>query len=210
MASIQKIFFQPQRGFRSFEWDDATNTVVTGDEGTLYELDGVIQERHRNIVSLTKQPVEFGAAITDHAIRQPITINVRGVITNSPSIQQLGNNLPGEAGFGEQAVQGFTGERIQSAFRGIIELQNRRRPMTLQTGLVNYVNMVLTDVQVPNNKNNRLLLDMTFEEAIIIYPDDDSNEAQLVLASETSEVDYASAAIALGGLAVGGLVGLIN
>lgn len=212
MASIQKIFFQPQRGFREFTWNEKTNDVDPDDEGTLWELDGVMQERHRNVISLTKQPVEYGAAITDHSFRQPIIINVQGIITNSPSLKQLGNNIPnfdGNNGVFTQVAQSFTGERIQSAYAGLMKLQNKRLPMRLQTGLLNYENMVLTDVQVPNNKNNRLLLDMTFEEAIIIKPDSDSNEAQIVLASDTNEIDYFTAVAALAGIGVAGLAGLI-
>lgn len=208
MASIQKIFFQPQRGFKSYSWDTSTNAKIE-DSGILYELDGVIQERHRNIVSLTKQPIEFGAAITDHSIRQPVTVNVRGVITNSPSIKQLGNNIPNNDGVFNQVSQSFTGERIQSAFAGLIKLQNIRQPMTLQTGLLNYENMVLTDVQVPNNKNNRLMLDLTFEEAIIVDPDGERTDSQIVIASETDDVDYFTAASSLAGLGIGALAGLV-
>lgn len=211
MASIQKIFFKPQRGFREFIYDSNGNIT---NEGTLWELDGVIQETHHTSIGLTKQPIEFGASIADHAIRQPIIVRVQGVITNSPTLKQLGNNIPtdveGGAGVIKQYAQGFTGERIQSAYAGLLKIMNKRQPMTLQTGLLNYENMVLTDMQVPNNKNNRLLLDLTFEEAIIVKPGAVGTDPKIVLASTTDEVDFVTALTALAGMGVGVVAGLIN
>lgn len=206
--SLQSLFFRPQRGIRKYTRND-DGSLVLGASGepisTLYQIDGVIEEMHRNDIKLTKHPIEFGANITDHAIKQPYIITVSGVVTNSPSLKQLGNRLPGSAVFYEQAISAFTGSRIQEAYVGLLEIQNERELMSLQTGLVVYDNMVLTKVSTPNNKENRLMLNMTFEEAIVV--DDQAVEVggvgtQYRLTTTPSAIDYATIATSLTSLGV--------
>ena len=40
------------------------------------ELDAVLTETHNNQVRLTKNPVELGADITDHAVIEPKRLNI--------------------------------------------------------------------------------------------------------------------------------------
>lgn len=48
------------------------------------QLDAVLNEDHNNMVTITKNPVEAGTDITDHAIIQPKKLSVRGAVSDSP------------------------------------------------------------------------------------------------------------------------------
>lgn len=207
MANLQTIFFKPQRGFVDIERDsdgnavlDATNNV----QGTLYQLDGVIKETHQNTVRHSKHPVEYGANLTDHAIKQPYRVTIEGVITNTPFAKQLMNNIPGKADFVGTITQSVTGTRIREAYKGLVELQNKLWPFTLQTGLLSYNNMGLIKVSTPNDIKNQLLLTLTFEEMIIADLDESQKNLYNVTTTPT-EVDWAAAATALTGFAIAGL-----
>ena len=93
------------------------------------------------------------------------------------------------------------------AYKGLLIIQNKMLPMTLQTGLLSYENMVLVDVSVPNNKNNRLMLTLTFEEAIIVGAGNQGTNAQVKLTTTTTETDYITAGVTLASLGIG--IGLI-
>ena len=161
MADLQSIFFRPQRGYRTYDRD----TEVKSD--TLYQLDGVISEQHTSTAQITKHPVEYGVNISDHVIKQPMKIIVNGVVTNSPFLKQMLNTLPGNPSYAQQATEVLKGERARNAFKGLIELQNERQPVSLQTGLLVYENMILTGVSAPNDLQDNLRVRLTFEEIFI-------------------------------------------
>ena len=66
------------------------------------ELDAVISETHNNNISLTKNPIELGADITDHAIIEPKKINIVAQVSDTP----LGTAALGEI---VDSVTGFFG-----------------------------------------------------------------------------------------------------
>lgn len=207
--SLQSIFFSPQRGVTRDKYTSTGGISRTEDdekETEFFELDGVIEEQHRNVIKLTQHPIEYGTQIADHAIRQPLVIRVQGIITNSPSLKQLGNEIPGYQGYVNTAVESFTNARIRTAYKSLIEIQNERRLMILQTGLLNYKNMVLTKVSTPNNIENNLMLDMTFTEAIVTSEEDTDGEKGYQLTTATSETNYALLAQSFLALAISGVL----
>lgn len=179
MGIVQSIFFRPQRGYRKYKNIGQTNyNPITGEvsadiyskvvEDTLYQLDGVISETHSSSAIVTQHPVEYGVNIADHVIKQPQKIVVNGVVTNSPSVGQLFNRLPGGAKFGARALSMLTGSRVREAYAGLVALQNERKPIRLQTGLLVYDNMVLTDISAPNDLEGNLKVTLTFTEVFVV------------------------------------------
>lgn len=204
MGAIQSIFFKPARGYKKYTYSDTG--VITGKLDTLYQLDGVIREQHTSIARVTKHPVEYGVDLTDHVIKQPMKVVVEGIVTNSPFGKQLLNRLPGDpqtAGNKAEAV--LKGERARNAYAGLVELQNERLPISLQTGLLQYENMVLTNIAAPNDVQNNLRVTLTFEE-IFIADGSTTGAIQGVTTTPTQE-DYLSAGVAMAGIGVN-LVGL--
>jgi hypothetical protein len=207
MGAIQSLFFRPSRGYRKYiekSIYEGTSTVKYKTVGTiLYQLDGVISEQHESIATVTSHPVEYGVNLTDHVIKQPMKIVVNGIVTNSPSLAQLFNILPGDANFVSQAVSTFTGARVRNAYQGLIALQNAREPLRLQTGLMTYDNMILTNVSAPNNLENNLKVRLTFTE---IFVADGTNTGALQgITTTPTDVDWMTVAATLGGLGIAGL-----
>lgn len=195
MAVVQSIFFQPQRGYRKYEDSQGYNASTGRAAGskvgsTLYQLDGVISEQHESTATVTKHPVEYGVSIADHVIKQPTKIIVNGIVTNSPFLKQTLNRLPGDSEFGILAKAGeiFKGERARNAYAGLIELQNERKPVSLQTGLLTYENMVLTGVSAPNDVQGNLRVRLTFEEVFIA--DGTNTGAVQAVTSTPIEADF--------------------
>lgn len=203
MATLQSIFFKPVRGYKKYNYSAQGANI--GVQSTLYRLDGVIDEQHNSRATITKHPVEYGVNISDHVIKQPMKVIVNGIVTNSPFIKQLFNRLPGDPlTAGVKAINVFKGERARNAYAGLIELQNERLPVQLQTGLLTYDNMILTDVSAPNDIQNNLKVRLTFEE-IFIANGSDTGAIQAVTSSPT-QADALAAATILGGLGINELI----
>ena len=66
------------------------------------ELDAILSESHSNEVTITTNPVELGADITDHAIIQPKKLQILAQVSDTPL---------GSAAFGEliYSITGFFG-----------------------------------------------------------------------------------------------------
>lgn len=197
MATVQSLFFRPSRGYRKYTFNDDGSKTLTDH---LYELDAVVDEQHVATATITKHPVEYGADIASHVIRQPMKITVNGVVTNSPSLKQLANSLPGGAKFASQAKGALTGSRARSAYEGLLELMNERKPVLLQTGLKAYENMVLTSISTPNDLQNNLRVRLVFEEIFVVGSEDEG--AIQAVTSLPTEIDIVTAATALAGLGI--------
>ena len=202
MGALQSIFFRPERGYKKYNFDLDGNKIDVNP--LLYQLDGVIKEQHSSRVQLTKHPVEYGVNISDHAIKQPMKVIVDGVVTNSPFAKQLLNRLPGDAVILKNVVDVLQGERARNAYAGLIELQNERKPVRLQTGLLSYENMMLVDVSAPNDIQDNLRVKLTFEE--IFIADGVTTGAIQGVVSAPVAADIASVALSLGALIGGNLV----
>lgn len=198
MGTLQSIFFKPVRGYKKYKFNSSGN--IDGLEDTLYRLDGVINEQHSSNVKLTKHPVEFGVDLTDYAIKQPMKVIVNGIVTNSPLLKQLTNVLPGNPTLTDQFTDTLKGERARNAYKGLIELQNERLPVRLQTGLLSYENMVLTNVSAPNDIQDNLRVRLTFEEIFIV--NGSTTGALQKVTTEPGEIDTLTAITSLAGLGI--------
>jgi len=217
MGTLQSIFFKPSRGYRKYKPSGITSalsegTYVPSEEikpysevsDTLYRLDGVISEQHSSTAKITKHPVEYGVDISDYVIKQPMKVIVNGIVTNSPFVTQLVNRLPGDPSFMsvKKALSGITGSRVRNAYKGLINLQNERQPVSLQTGLLVYDNMVLTDVSAPNDLEGNLKVRLTFEEIFVVSGS--KTGATEAITNKPSDIDTVTALKFIGGL---GLIG---
>lgn len=90
-----------------------------------FVADITVREVHRDELVITKLPVEQGAAITDHAYKQPATVSIETGWSNS-STEADGNP-----------------NYIQEKYGDIIALQASRQPVDIITGKRVYRNMLL-------------------------------------------------------------------
>ena len=132
------------------------------------ELDAVLEESHSHSVRLTKNPVEFGADITDHAVIEPSKLTIIGVVSDSPLYDlQLGPLIDSSASFGTTTDDNVT--RSSAAYNAMLDLMRLREPVTVQTNLKLYENFVIVNVSTSQDKDsvNVVELHIELEEVII-------------------------------------------
>jgi len=133
------------------------------------QLDAMISEAHDNSVRLTKHPIEKGADITDHAVVEPKRITLNGVVSDSPlglaAFAQIIDNITGL--FGSATSDNLT--RSQAAYNTLLQAQESRVPLTVQTKLKLYENMLITKIRTVQDKDTSRIVDMIIDldEALI-------------------------------------------
>jgi hypothetical protein len=132
------------------------------------QLDAVISESHVNEVSLTNNPVELGAEITDHAVVQPKKLNIVAQVSDTPlGLAAFGQIVDLVTGlFGSSTSENIT--RTNAAYNAIVQLQEAREPIELQTKLKLYTNMIITNVSVQQDKNTSRIVRMSIDVQQVI------------------------------------------
>lgn len=125
---------------------------VSSNFGTV-TFDTVTLEEHRYASRVTHYPVEFGTIISDHIIKEPDVVSISGIISDTP--------LNIFASF----------NRSVAAFNQLVELQSRRLPITLVTGIKVYTNMAIILLDVPRNMKTGQTLTFNMEFQKIIFDD---------------------------------------
>lgn len=134
------------------------------------QLDAVLSETHDNTVRLTKNPVELGADITDHAIIEPKRITIVAQVSDTPlGIAALGQIVDLITGlFGTSTTDNIT--RSNAAYNALVQLQETREPIEVQTRLRLYQDMIITGINVTQDKDTSRIVSMTIslEEVLIV------------------------------------------
>lgn len=116
-------------------------------------FDTVTIEEHRYASRATAYPVEFGTIISDHIIKEPDVVSITGIVSDTP-------------------INIFaTFNRSVAAFNQLVELQSRRLPVTLVTGIKVYTNMAIIGLNVPRNVKTGQTLTFNVEFQKIIFDD---------------------------------------
>ena len=118
----------------------AGNTAVVA-LGFLGLMDGYYQEEHRVRVRTTEYPVETGADLTDHVVREPYRLKLKGAATEAQRGTQAG----------------------LQAWAAILAHINARLPIAVITRLGTYYNMVLVDNKAVVGESTGLSLDVDME-----------------------------------------------
>lgn len=133
------------------------------------QLDAVLTESHTNTIRLTKNPVELGADITDHAVIEPKTITLDVIVTDNPiglaALGQIVDNVTGL--FGTSNEENVT--RSNAAYNSMVSLMETREPLEVQTKLRLYENMIITGLSSSQDKDSSRIARMVInlEEVII-------------------------------------------
>jgi hypothetical protein len=127
------------------------------------QLDAVISEAHTNKVSLTSNPVELGAEITDHAVVQPKKLNIVAQVSDTPiGLAAFGQIVDSVTGlFGTSTTENIT--RSNAAYNALIQLQEDREPVEIQTKLEFHDDMIITNVSVQQDKNTSRIVRMSID-----------------------------------------------
>ncbi len=125
------------------------------------KLQVIISEETNDTLSITRQPVQTGAAITDHAFKEPTVLNMK--------VLQQNNNLV--TGF----LSTFSGNGLAAVYKKFLELQSPSDgsgpvPFTVVTRKRIYKNMLMASLRQNTDKNteNILSLDIQLQEVILV------------------------------------------
>jgi hypothetical protein len=96
-------------------------------------LDATISEEHHYTARVTSYPIEDGRIISDHIVNEPETIQITGVVTDTPL-----------------SILSFFNRSID-AFNRLIQIHQNKEIITVVTGIKVYTNMVMTSLQIPRS-----------------------------------------------------------
>lgn len=164
--------------------------------GGSFSFDATVLERHGSKLTITDNPVETGAVVSDHAYLEPATLEVHGRVSSVVTRLQGGGGTA-------QAVLATLAPKLKhnigigwvdqhrpaSAFDLLQRLQQARVPFTIQTGLKLYRNMLLEDLQVSQETANKSAPEFfcTFREVKLV-----STQTTKMQATSTDRTAYKS------------------
>lgn len=111
--------------------------------------DVVVEESHRDQLVITDHPVERGAAISDHAFKLPVEVEIRCGFSNSTA-----------------GAEGY----VQEVYQEFLDLQAARQPFDVFTGKRQYSNMLIRSLEVTTDERSEhaLYLSVGLREVIIV------------------------------------------
>jgi hypothetical protein len=129
----------------------ANQSAVSSNSSTstqVYVFDAVYRVMHSRRLRMTEHPVQSGASIADHAFIMPAKISLE--IGMSDAMQAFTPNV-------------FTSNASKSvsAYQILVALQQGRQPLTLNTRLDTYTNMLIESIDAPDTKETRYGLKAT-------------------------------------------------
>lgn len=126
--------------------------------------DVTIEEHHVDTLTITDHSVEQGAAITDHAFKNPAEITMRVAWSNSKSIAN--SIITGSLFKGQIA-------NANDLYRQLLELQESRKVFDLVTGKRTYTSMLIKQLAVTtdHDSENSLIVTALMRQIIIVQTD---------------------------------------
>lgn len=109
-------------------------------------IDASVSETHSDTSDVTENPVEQGAKITDHVQIKPKQLTIQGVISDTPINFAFVDNVAGAINTVKSYLGGTT--RSIDAYNRLVDIQRKRDPITVITGLRVYSNMILQNISV--------------------------------------------------------------
>jgi hypothetical protein len=124
------------------------------------QLDCSVSETHTDTAEITSHPVEDGSLTTDHIRKLPNSLEINGIVTNTP-ITYLASLFAKPPTF---ASQGFipstpASNRVDDAYSLMQQMMANGVTMTVVTSLRNYENMAIESLVVTREAATGNVLD---------------------------------------------------
>ena len=127
-------------------------------------IDGFLSETYEFCNELTTHPVESGYSFVDHIHNKPISLQLEGVISNTPM-----------SFIGLQAIKsatnffnGKSNDLLSEAFLKIEDIFAKREVLTICTSMKEYQNMVLESLTIEKNNNACLRFSCTAKQIRVV------------------------------------------
>ncbi len=115
----------------------------------------VKNEATSDILTITKQPIQQGASITDHAYKEPTVFSVN-VLFQDNSLSQI--------------LSPFGNTGLAKIYKSLLDLQSSRVPFDIVTPKRVYTNMLMASLGMTTDKEteNCLAISASFQQIIIV------------------------------------------
>lgn len=147
----------------------AITTIIAGGTSdpsrTVFVFDALTDKTVEYSSDITKHPVEAGSDITDHVQNENTTIEMVGVITNSP-VDGMADSIAEnrEISDGEN--------RVQQAYDLLKQLRNWKTPFTVVTEVDSFPNCLIANLSFPEEPGksqlDALQVKMNLEQVRIV------------------------------------------
>lgn len=126
-----------------------------------------VSEQHEDDLTVTDHPVERGAAITDHAFKNPARLVLVVGWSNSTKAALVSTIQTLFTG-GLQAAA--SSDYVRTIYNKLLKLQADREPFTVTTGKRTYQNMLITSLSTTTDAatENSLIVTIQMREVIIV------------------------------------------
>ena len=139
------------------------SNVPRGKIGSL-TIDATINDSVSYASSVTQYPVEEGSFISDHITIQPYTVEIRGLISDSPFF------IPGITE--NSSFLTLNNSRVKNAYEELLALFVKKEPFDVVTGLDVYSDVFFTsfDISRDANTGKALSFDAKFQQILFATP----------------------------------------
>ncbi len=124
--------------------------------GLVARIDGYLSEEHDASVRLSSYPVESGASLTDHAVRQPNVLKLVGWVSDLLRAETADRTTPLQ-------------ERGALAWAEIDRMMNTRDPVIVLTRFGVYSDMLITRASAPVNDQTGRGLQVSLELQQVVF-----------------------------------------
>ena len=131
---------QQKNGYRPDDWWKNAVYAMIDANGNTYVFDAVLKVEHNPTRRITEHPVQTGANITDHSYQLPNHVSFEIGMSDA-----MDSYLWGQWDNGGPLAKSVV------AYQKLVEIQNSGLPVTLQTRLAQYKNMVIENIFAPED-----------------------------------------------------------
>jgi hypothetical protein len=127
----------------------------------------VISEKHQDTSEITEHPVQYGAAISDHAYDKPSEVTMEIGFAGGGSLID-GLDMPTK--IFDFDTEEILGKSPKEVYEQLLKLRGSKEPFDVITGKRRYRNMLIRAIEVKTDKTseNVLMVTLTLREVIIV------------------------------------------
>lgn len=166
-----------------------TRVQIIQNNNTVIQLDASIKELHQRESPPTEFPVENGTTISDHVIIKPLSLELTGIISDTPisGANQLLTEaattltsalLPpvglvvGSAAYALYKSLSDSKSPSVAAYNQLLQLQENAQPVDVLTSLFRYTNMWIKSISAPRDADTgkALIFTISLVQLLLVTP----------------------------------------
>lgn len=148
--------------YRPDVWEpNSPQTMITDKNGQKYVFDAILKLDHTSGRKVTDNPVQNGANISDHSYQMPSTLTIDVGMSDSMDSYRLSQ-------WGSNSGLSSPTKSVK-AYQQILKWQQSGDPLTIDTRLGTYTNMVVETVSAPDDYTTKhgLKCMVSFKQIIV-------------------------------------------